>query len=104
MSFVLHKCLASEDFDWMRLLSVVLLLSTGICLGATSNPEPKDIAQARLEGLAFLTTYRPQRDANLSLLFLQRNVDLALEARVATAWAKQVPWPLFLNDVLPYAR
>lgn len=104
MGFILHKRLASDDFECIALSSIVLLLFTGMCRGATSNPEPKDIGQARLEGLAFLTSYRPQRDANLSLLFLQRNVDLALEARLATTWAKTVPWHLFLNDVLPYAR
>jgi hypothetical protein len=48
----------------------------------------------------------PQRDldeAELTAGFLLAQTRLALEARAATKWAQDVPWELFLNDVLPYA-
>ncbi len=35
---------------------------------------------------------------------LRTNVLLALAAREAHDWAADVPWPVFLNDVLPYAN
>ena len=35
--------------------------------------------------------------------FLMTNLDLALQARARFPWAKAVPEPIFLNDVLPYA-
>ena len=34
---------------------------------------------------------------------IAENIRLALEARHRFPWAQQVPWPIFLNDVLPYA-
>lgn len=34
---------------------------------------------------------------------ISENIRLALDARHRFPWARQVPWPLFLNDVLPYA-
>lgn len=34
---------------------------------------------------------------------IAENIRLALEARHRFPWAQKVPWPLFLNDVLPYA-
>ena len=34
---------------------------------------------------------------------LQKNVDLALLAYFAHAWSREVPWEVFLNEVLPHA-
>lgn len=56
--------------------------------------------------MAFLIQHMPQRDldeAELTAGFLLAQTRLALEARAATKWAQDVPWELFLNDVLPYA-
>jgi hypothetical protein len=63
------------------------------------NPDPEIKACA-----TFLLRYLPPRDhARVTPAFLQENITLALQARHAHAWAAAVPWPLFLNDVLPYA-
>ena len=35
---------------------------------------------------------------------VKTGVRLALQARRATAWGQAVPWEVFLNDVLLYAR
>ena len=40
----------------------------------------------------------------LATVFLNRNTELALHARRASPWAAEVPWELFLEYVLPYAR
>jgi hypothetical protein len=34
---------------------------------------------------------------------LQKNVELALLAYFAHTWSREVPWDVFLNDVLPHA-
>lgn len=36
--------------------------------------------------------------------YLNRNVELALRARRVHAWVSAVPFSIFLNNVLPYAR
>ena len=47
----------------------------------------------------------PEEDRErLSKEFLQQNVDLALKARRSHPWTAEVPWPTFLEYVLPYAR
>eukprot|EP00300_Choanocystis_sp_HF-7_P025014 c26637_g1_i1.p1 GENE.c26637_g1_i1~~c26637_g1_i1.p1 ORF type:complete len:300 (+),score=60.04 c26637_g1_i1:45-944(+) len=54
--------------------------------------------------LYFLLTTMSKPDLeNLTVGYLFDNIDRALEARYATDWAQQVPWDIFLNDVLPYA-
>ena len=56
------------------------------------------------EALAFLQQHQPASDAaSLNEDVLSVGVWHALEARNATAWARAVPWDIFLNDVLPYA-
>ena len=56
------------------------------------------------EALAFLQQHQPASDAaSLNEDVLRVGVWHALEARNATAWARAVPWDIFLNDVLPYA-
>lgn len=55
--------------------------------------------------VAFLIANMPQRDLNtLTKDYLVENIDLAYQAREATAWAKVIPEEIFLNDVLPYAN
>ena len=51
----------------------------------------------------FLAENRPPGDEALSLQLLEENLFLALAAREAFAWAKDVSEEMFLNDVLPYA-
>jgi hypothetical protein len=52
----------------------------------------------------FLLLTMPQADwEQLTADFIAANIREALAARRAHAWAANVPWPLFLNDVLPYA-
>ena len=52
----------------------------------------------------FLKQYMPASDAALLTdAYLQTNVALALAARELSPWAASVPWPVFLNYVLPYA-
>ena len=61
--------------------------------------------QVRAECISFLQHAWPPKDAErLSKDYLQETADLALEAHSSNGWAKAVPWPLFLNYVLPYAR
>jgi hypothetical protein len=103
MNVVRERRLETESPDWVRLLSVSCLFLVAR-RAAAFGTEPKSIEEARIQSLLFLQMHRPQKDANLSQTFLQRNVDAALEARAAKPWAKQVPWDLFINDVLPYAR
>lgn len=52
----------------------------------------------------FLVEHMPSADREtLAVEFLVQNLELALKARTEFPWAAQVPEPLFLNDVLPYA-
>ncbi len=61
--------------------------------------------QAKAVCSAFLRASWPPSDASeLSSEYIEETVDLALQARGASSWARDVPWPLFLNYVLPYAR
>ncbi|CEM00019.1 unnamed protein product [Vitrella brassicaformis CCMP3155] len=54
--------------------------------------------------LHFLVQFMPQVDvARLSLGYLMEHVQYSLKAREEFPWAKEVPWEVFLNDVLPYA-
>lgn len=52
---------------------------------------------------AFLAEHRPPADAELDPELLRENLTLALAARATFPWAREVPEPLFLNDVVPYA-
>ncbi len=62
-------------------------------------------ADAEVGGCAaFLITTMPPADwEKLSASFVGENIREALAARRSHAWSTNVPWPLFLNDVLPYA-
>jgi len=74
--------------------------------GPTASASASATGLSRVhEALVFLYRYLPRMDADASLPldYLQRHVDLALEARAAAPWAAAVPWPLFLEAVLPHA-
>ena len=51
--------------------------------------------------------YLPARDKidpNVTYLYLVNNVALAVTARNEFQWAKDVPWEIFLNDVMPFGN
>lgn len=53
--------------------------------------------------LDFLHKHMPARDrGQITQRLLVHHAKLALKARRANAWAAEVPWEVFLNDVLPY--
>ena len=61
---------------------------------------------AERECVEYLGRWAPEgdhRSPNITAAFLLDDVRLALSARNASGWAAAVPWPLFLNEVLPYA-
>ena len=59
---------------------------------------------ARREGMEFLIANMPETDLRtLSSKFLLDDVALAYDAWDKSPWKSQVPKPIFLNDVLPYA-
>lgn len=65
----------------------------------------KEVPRNEREGMAFLISYMPERDAkSLSADFLLENVEYAYKARVEFPWAKEVPDSVFLNDVVAYAN
>lgn len=65
----------------------------------------KEVPRNEREGMAFLISYMPERDAkSLSADFLLENVEYAYKARVEFPWAKTVPDSVFLNDVVAYAN
>lgn len=60
-------------------------------------------AELERECVEYLMNHMPARDTgSMGHHKLQQHARLALAARHAHSWAKAVPWPLFLNDVLPY--
>lgn len=65
----------------------------------------KEVPRNEREGMAFLISYMPERDAkSLSTDFLLENVEYAYKARAEFPWAKEVPDSVFLNDVVAYAN
>lgn len=65
----------------------------------------KEVPRNEREGMAFLISYMPERDAkSLSADFLLENVQYAYKARAGFPWAKEVPDSVFLNDVVAYAN
>lgn len=65
----------------------------------------KKVPRNEREGMAFLISYMPERDAKtLSAAFLLENVQYAYKARAEFPWAKEVPDSVFLNDVVAYAN
>lgn len=65
----------------------------------------KEVPRNEREGMAFLISYMPERDAkSLSADFLLENVQYAYKTRTEFPWAKEVPDSVFLNDVVAYAN
>jgi hypothetical protein len=65
----------------------------------------KEVPRNEREGMAFLISYMPERDAkSLSADFLLENVQYAYKARTEFPWANEVPDSVFLNDVVAYAN
>lgn len=65
----------------------------------------KEVPRNEREGMAFLISYMPERDAkSLSADFLLENVQYAYKARAEFPWAKEGPDSVFLNDVVAYAN
>ena len=65
----------------------------------------KEVPRNEREGMAFLISYMPERDAkSLSADFLLENVQYAYKARAEFPWANIVPDSVFLNDVVAYAN
>lgn len=65
----------------------------------------KEVPRNEREGMAFLISYMPERDAkSLSADFLLENVQYAYKARAEFPWVKEVPDSVFLNDVVAYAN
>ena len=65
----------------------------------------KEVPRNEREGMAFLISYMPERDAkSLSADFLLENVQYAYKARAEFPWAKEVPDSVFLNAVVAYAN
>lgn len=65
----------------------------------------KEVPRNEREGMAFLISYMPERDAkSLSADFLLENVEYAYKVRAEFPWAKEVPDSVFLNDVVAYAN
>ena len=54
---------------------------------------------------AYLLKHQALSDrSTIGAVFLNRNIELALHARRATSWAARVPFDVFQEYVLPYAR
>ncbi len=77
------------------LLFAFLLPLTAICARATDD---------FTRGVDFIRTHMPQRDKNvITDERIKKEVKLALKAREQFPWAKNTPWDIYENDVLPYA-
>ena len=54
---------------------------------------------------AYLLKHQAVSDrSSVGAVFLNRNIELALHARRASTWAAKVPFDIFQEFVLPYAR
>ena len=116
----------------MKIKSLIVLLALGLsaCTGGkyagvpnkynelisqtmqTAGDNAKELKKAlkqapttQREGMAFLISYMPERDAkSLTADFLLENVAYAYKARNEFPWAKEVPNDIFLNDVVAYVN
>lgn len=85
-----------------------LLNQTMVTAGDNAKELTKALKKApadQKEGVAFLISYMPERDAKaLTADFLLENVSYAYKARAEFPWAKEVPNDIFLNDVVAYVN
>jgi hypothetical protein len=90
------------------ILTLGVLMSTGITQatldgGAASAVEKGD-DQLVAEGTDFVMRWMPESDkALITSESIKADVRWALETRQKFAWARQTPWEIYCNDVLPYA-
>jgi transglutaminase-like putative cysteine protease len=83
----------------LNVLTIVPALQT-LRTPAMQGPE---LSSQHSEAFHFLKQHMPAADRHkVSDEFLHEHVRLALRARGANSWAAAVPWPVFLNEVLPY--
>lgn len=105
---------AREEVDRQAVASLLGKFRVG-ATGLLTPPEdePSTVASAVRERRhqeesacsAFLTKHLPERDRGvIASVYLNRNIELALQARRAHEWTRLVPSELFLSYVLPYAR
>ena len=65
----------------------------------------KSVSKEQKEGMAFLISYMPERDAKtLTADFLKEHVQYAYKAKAEFPWAKEVPNDIFLNDIVAYVN
>lgn len=84
------------------------LISAGFVIAAPTDDFIAKATQAHgafgEKAARFLVEHMSESDkTSLTAEFLTENLDLALKARAAFPWAKDLPEEIFLNDVLPYA-
>lgn len=102
---------------WLSVLALALApqapvdedLAQALQRAGDNAPEiRRAIAEAPEEqraAMRFLVRHMPDQDLqSLSGDFLLENLRLAVEARLATPWAREVPTEVWRNDVLPYAQ
>ena len=83
----------------------------GITTRSASVAQPLSAADIAIrhheeeECTRFLRQNLPARDRGaIDAGFLNRHIELALRARRTQTWLSEVPFSIFLNNVLPYAR
>ena len=86
------------------LVQAVAVVFAAAIAAAPARGHVEEPANPAAEALAFLQKHLPaqDRDTGITIAELEKTVELALEARDATKFAKAVPWQIFLNDVLPH--
>lgn len=85
-------------------LTLLLALAFSACRQLGTPSSAADPAEPAKEAADFLRRYMPESDkATMKPEAVAENVRLALEARQRFPWAREVPWEIFLNDVVPYA-
>lgn len=71
--------------------------------GATVVPGGAEGAHQHSDCISFLERWLPSKDSGLAgSPFLHENVELALAARKLNTFSSDVPWPVFLNEVLSF--
>lgn len=76
-----------------------------IALVAVVQSKAPDSRESFDDAKEFLVKYMTDQDKELLPDdFLDRNINLALSSKKSKSWLLSVPWPIFLNYVLPYAK
>jgi len=88
---------------WRKLFLLVACVTVGSAIH-TVRKGSNDASAEFEECKQFLSDNMPASDSSLNDDFLDSNIRLALEAREAHSWASDIPFDMFLNNVLPYAN